>query len=127
MVCRILFFFFALLGAMDSASALNHYVRTNAPVNVQGKLLPPGSYVQIEYDGGDSWLTSDFVDADRISKSAATLVEELLFSPAIDATTNQRTNFYDSAPLLVGDASTLRRDVPRNVENRRAALLALSR
>ena len=71
-----------LLGASQTALA-QHYGQTTAPVTVNGKTLPVGSYVYIAYDDGNDWLTSREYDATRLPKSSIKLIPETDFSPPL--------------------------------------------
>lgn len=73
---------------LGSSHVWAQYGRTTTTITVKGKTLPPGSYVSIVYDGGDVWLTSPAADAERIPKSAVTIVEITTFTPTVSGTVN---------------------------------------
>ena len=92
---------------LGSSHVWAQYGRTTTTITVKGKTLPPGSYLWIVYDGGDVWLTSPYTDAERIPKSAVTIVETTAFSPPLSGTVNQHTPVNMIVPNLERNPTSL--------------------
>lgn len=66
---------------------------------MDGEALPPGSYVTIAYDAGNSWVLSEGRSA-RISKAAVDLVDRVDFLPNLTGRINTQTTVYKFFPEL---------------------------
>ena len=93
-----------------------HFVRTTESVKLGGKVYPPGSYLNIEYDGGDVWLTNryrypgpgGYTEATEIiEKYAATLVQSFEYKPWPIGTIKRQTPLYAHVPGVQMNPTTL--------------------
>jgi hypothetical protein len=114
-----LFCMVALLVASSRAWAdllAAHFVRTTESVKLGGKVYPPGSYLNIEYDGGDVWLTNRYrypggggytPETEIIEKYAATLVQSFEYKPWPIGTIKRQTPLYAHVPGVQMNPTTL--------------------
>lgn len=96
-----------LLGTSQFALAASQYGQTTRTVVVNGKTRPPGSYVQVIYDGGDSWINSEYVNADRIPKAALTIISNVSFTPRPRGAVTRQTQVYKAYPNVSVDPTTI--------------------
>lgn len=86
------------------------YARTNKPLVIFNKRLPAGSYIEVEYDGGDTWVLP--YRKQHIAKPDATLVPLFNIKPEITAKLNKPSPVYKNVPLLYIDSSSLEQRDP---------------
>ncbi len=79
------------------------------PYTFEGKVLPAGSYIQIQYDGGNFYVLGGKIwqNPPRISKAAVELVERVEFNPPLSGRINSATPVYKWLPDLFKNPSTL--------------------
>ena len=84
-------------------------MRTTESVKLGGKVYPPGSYLNIEYDGGDVWLTNryrypgpgGYTEATEIiEKYAATSFKALNISHGPSAPSKGKRRFMRMFPAF---------------------------